>query len=108
MDWLKGMKIWEKSDAEKKKEADEQSLKKLEAIERKNIEETQKDIDEQDKQDKAQEERKYVINGAKIKCDMCINPEGILQVNLDTPSIQSKAIATEVEIGPESLFYRKL
>jgi len=105
MDWLKGMKIWEKSDEEKEQEADEKELKEMESLEQENIEATQKDRDTQEKEDKAPEERKYVIDGAKIKCDMCTNPEGTLKVNLDTPSIQSKTVATEVEVGPKSLVF---
>lgn len=105
MDWLKGMKFWEKSDAEKALASQRKALKEMEALEQKNTEETQADRENQEKQDKGREERKYVLDGAKIKCEMCTNPEGTLKVNLDTPSIQSKAIATEMEVGPECLVF---
>lgn len=58
-----------------------------------------------DKQDKVEEGQKLVIDNAKIQCSLCTTPQGILRVNLDTPTIQDKRTATVVEKDMKSLVF---
>jgi hypothetical protein len=69
---------------------------------KKRIEEARKENKEEEK---AEEGLKYVINGAKLECKLCTNPEGKLIVNLDTPSIQDKRTATVAEKDMKSLVF---
>lgn len=48
---------------------------------------------------------KFVISGAKIKCDLCTIPNGDLIANYDTPSIQDKRVITVVENHKMSLLF---
>lgn len=61
--------------------------------------------EEREKEDKIAEELKLVIDMAKIKCNLCTNPQGILKVNLDTPTTQDKLTATVVEKDMRSLIF---
>lgn len=67
-------------------------------------------IEEARKENKEEEEAedglKYVIDGAKLKCDLCTVPEGELKVNYDTPSTQDKRTATVVEKDKTSLIFK--
>lgn len=58
-----------------------------------------------EKEDKVSEELKLVIDGAKIECKLCTNPQGILKVNFDTPTTQDKLTATVVEKDMRSLIF---
>ncbi|OXE96308.1 uncharacterized protein DUF4280 [Flavobacterium araucananum] len=49
---------------------------------------------------------KFVIDGAKIRCDLCTIPDGDLKANYDTPSIQDKRVVTVVERDRTSLIFR--
>ena len=61
--------------------------------------------DEREKEDKIAEDLKLVIDMAKIECKLCTNPQGILKVNLDTPTTQDKLTATVVEKDMKSLIF---
>jgi hypothetical protein len=56
-------------------------------------------MSDEEKQAKAKNDLKLVINGAKIQCTMCSNPMGTLIATHNTPSIQGQpaAIATDKE-----------
>lgn len=49
---------------------------------------------------------KQVIDGAKLKCDLCVTPVGDLIVNFDTPTIQNKKTATIKEKDSKSLIFK--
>ena len=70
---------------------------------KKRIEEARKENKEEEK---AEEGLKHVIDGAKLKCDLCTNPEGDLKVNFDTPTIQDKKAATIKEKDKTSLIFK--
>ena len=53
--------------------------------------------EEQEKEDKAQEDQLFVINGAKVKFGPHI---GTFKVLSDTPTIQSKTVGTQIENAP--------
>ena len=61
--------------------------------------------DKREKEDKIAEDLKLVIDMAKIECKLCTNPQGILKVNLDTPTTQDKLTATVVEKDMKSLIF---
>lgn len=61
--------------------------------------------EEREKEDKVAEDLKLVIDMAKIECKLCTNPQGILKVNLDTPTTQDKLTATVVEKDMKSLIF---
>ena len=67
-------------------------------------------IEEARKENKEKEDAedglKFVIDGAKLKCDLCIVPEGDLNVNYDTPSTQDKRTATVVEKDKKSVIFK--
>ena len=65
--------------------------KRMEAIEK-----------EQEKEDKAQEDQLFVINGAKVKFGPHI---GTFKVLSDTPTIQSKTVGTEIEKSPANFTF---
>ena len=64
----------------------QRNQKRMEAIE-----------EEQEKEDKAQEDQLFVINGAKVKFGPHI---GTFKVLSDTPPIQSKTVGTQIENAP--------
>lgn len=64
----------------------QRNQKRMEAIEK-----------EQEKEDKAQEDQLFVINGAKVKFGPHI---GTFKVLSDTPTIQSKTVGTQIENAP--------
>lgn len=47
----------------------------------------------------------WVIDGAKLQCNVCTNTEGVLKVNTDTPSTQDKKTATILENDARSLLF---
>ncbi|OMQ10524.1 PAAR-like protein [[Flexibacter] sp. ATCC 35103] len=49
---------------------------------------------------------KFVIDGAKVKCDLCTVPYGDLKANYNTPSIQDKRVVTIVEKDIMSLIFK--
>lgn len=67
-------------------------------------------IEEARKENKEKEDAedglKFVIDGAKLKCDLCTVPEGDLKVNYDTPSTQDKRTATIVEKDKKSVIFK--
>ncbi len=67
-------------------------------------------IEEARKENKEKEDAedglKFVIDGAKLKCDLCTVPEGDLKVNYDTPSTQDKRTATVVEKDKKSVIFK--
>lgn len=63
-------------------------------------------IKEFEEKEAAEDGLKFVIDGAKIKCDLCTVPIGDLKVNYDTPSIQDKPTATVVEKDQKSLIFK--
>lgn len=60
---------------------------------------------ENQKEQEAQDGLKFIIDGAKLKCDLCTVPEGDLKVNYDTPSTQDRRTATVVEKDHTSLIF---
>ncbi|MCC9074396.1 DUF4280 domain-containing protein [Flavobacterium sp. F-65] len=61
---------------------------------------------EREEKEDAEDGLKFVIDGAKLKCDLCIVPEGDLKVNYDTPSTQDKRTATVVEKDKKSVIFK--
>jgi len=60
---------------------------------------------ERDKKEKAADGLKLVIDGAKLQCILCTNPQGTLKVNFDTPTTQDKKTATVKEKNSQSLVF---
>jgi hypothetical protein len=60
---------------------------------------------QREEKEDAEDGLKFVIDGAKLKCDLCIVPEGDLKVNYDTPSTQDKRTATVVEKDKKSVIF---
>ncbi|OXG04389.1 uncharacterized protein DUF4280 [Flavobacterium araucananum] len=54
----------------------------------------------------AEDGLKFVIDGAKIRCDLCTIPDGDLKTNYDAPSIQDKRVVTVVERDRTSLIFK--
>ena len=69
----------------------QRNQKRMEAIE-----------EEQEKEDKAQDDQLFVINGAKVKFGPHI---GTFKVLSDTPTIQSKTVGTEIEKSPANFSF---
>jgi len=61
---------------------------------------------EREEKEDAEDGLKFVIDGAKLKCDLCTVPAGDLKVNFDTPAIQDKKVATVVEKDMKSLIFK--
>lgn len=61
---------------------------------------------EREEKEDAEDGLKFVIDGAKLKCDLCTVPAGDLKVNFDTPTIQDKKVATVVEKDMKSLIFK--
>ncbi|SHL25703.1 DUF4280 domain-containing protein [Flavobacterium chilense] len=61
---------------------------------------------EREEKEEAEDGLKFVIDGAKLKCDLCTVPAGDLKVNYDTPSTQDKRTATVVEKDKTSLVFK--
>ncbi|WP_316633160.1 DUF4280 domain-containing protein [uncultured Flavobacterium sp.] len=61
---------------------------------------------EREEKENAEDGLKFVIDGAKLKCDLCTVPAGDLKVNFDTPTIQDKKVATVVEKDKKSLIFK--
>ncbi|KFF02604.1 DUF4280 domain-containing protein [Flavobacterium reichenbachii] len=58
-----------------------------------------------EKEEKASDDLKMVIDGAKLQCSLCTNPAGKLKVNFDTPTTQDKKTATVKEKDMKSLIF---
>jgi hypothetical protein len=67
------------------------------------IEEARK---ENQQEEEAEDGLKFVIDGAKIKCDLCTVPDGEVKVNFDTPTIQDKKVVTVAEKDISSLTFK--
>lgn len=76
--------------------------KSIESANEMELEEPRK---ERDKEEKAEDGLKLVINTAKLECKLCSNPQGLMKVNYDTPTIQGKKTATVKEKSPQSLVF---
>lgn len=61
--------------------------------------------EERRKEEKAVADLKFVIDTAKLQCDLCTNPIGSLKVNYNTPTIQDKKTATVKEKDQTSLIF---
>lgn len=61
---------------------------------------------EREDKEKASDDLKMVINGAKLQCTLCTNPVGDLKVNFDTPTTQDKKTATVKEKDMTSLVFK--
>ncbi|SHL28069.1 PAAR-like protein [Flavobacterium chilense] len=59
-----------------------------------------------EEKENAEDGLKFVIDGAKIRCDLCTVPDGDLKANFDTPSIQDKRVVTVVEKDMTSLIFK--
>lgn len=76
------------------------------AIRSGNNEYKQKKNEEAEEKEKASDALKMVIDGAKLKCDLCTNLVGDLKVNFDTPTTQDKKTATVKEKDMKSLIFK--
>ena len=76
--------------------------KRLESTNEKELEKPRK---EREIEEKAEDDLKLVIDTAKLECKLCSNPQGLLKVNYDTPTIQEKKTATVKEKSPQSLLF---
>jgi hypothetical protein len=72
----------------------------------KNKEHKEKARKERKKEEKAADDLKLVLDGAKLQCTLCANPIGELKVNFDTPTIQNKKTATVKEKDMKSLMFK--
>lgn len=70
-----------------------------------NSKEAEQKREEREKEEKIEDSLKLVIDTATIECSICTNPIGILKVNFDTPTIQSKKTATVIEKDTKSLIF---
>ncbi|AWG24089.1 DUF4280 domain-containing protein [Flavobacterium kingsejongi] len=77
----------------------------MEAIKENNKQDIAAKKEERNEEEAVAEGLKLVIDQAKIKCDFCVNPEGVLKVNFDTPTTQDKKTATVVEKDMKSLIF---
>ena len=59
-----------------------------------------------EEKENAEDGLKFVIDGAKIRCDLCTVPDGDLKANFNTPSIQDKRVVTVVEKDMTSLIFK--
>lgn len=104
MDWLK--KVFSVSSSAPKEPAAPPSCGEnappAAAANSKKMEEKRK---ERDKQEKAADDLKLVISGAKIQCTLCTNPMGTLMVTALNPTIQNKPIATVKDKGKLNLMF---
>jgi|GEM_PF-892650 len=102
MSWLEQkLKNWgvlELSPDEKK----QQNVQKQAEVGEKDMQATRK---EKAEKEQAEDDLKLVIDGAKIECMLCTKPEGTLKVNVDTPTTQDKATATNAEKDAISLVF---
>lgn len=71
-----------------------------------NAELNREEREEREKEEKAADDLKFVIDTAKLQCDLCTNPVGDLKVNFDTPTIQDKKTATVKEKDMKSLIFK--
>lgn len=62
--------------------------------------------EERQKEEKATNDVKLVIDTAKLQCDLCTNPIGDLKVNFRTPTIQGKKTSTVKEKDMKSLIFK--
>ena len=76
--------------------------KRIESANEKELEQPRK---EREKEEKAEDGLKLVIDTAKLECKLCSNPQGLMKVNYDTPTIQEKKTATVKEKSPQSLVF---
>ncbi|MFD1606063.1 PAAR-like protein [Flavobacterium artemisiae] len=61
---------------------------------------------EREEKEEAEDGLKFVIDGAKIKCDLCTAPDGEVKVSFDPPTIQDKKVVTVVEKDMSSLMFK--
>ncbi|KQB42745.1 PAAR-like protein [Flavobacterium aquidurense] len=61
---------------------------------------------EREEKQEAKNGLKFVIDGAKIRCNSCTIPDGDLKANYDTASIQDKRVVTVVEKDMRSLIFK--
>lgn len=69
------------------------------------VEEQVKKVEAKKDVRKSDQKQKLVVDGAKLQCNLCSNPQGILKVTYDTPSIQGKLAATVVDNGKPNLLF---
>lgn len=80
----------------------EKKAEQQEAVNAKELEDVRK---EREEEEKAEDDLKLIIETAKLECKLCSNPQGVMKVNYDTPTIQGKKIATVKEKSPQSLIF---
>jgi N-acetylmuramoyl-L-alanine amidase len=73
------------------------------AVPKANKEKLEEKREERAKSESIAEGLKFVIDGAKILCPLCVVPIGTLKVNYNTPTIQNKKTATIEEKSSASL-----
>ncbi|MFV0507002.1 MAG: DUF4280 domain-containing protein [Bacteroidales bacterium] len=77
----------------------------LDEIAKKGEREMEEERKEEQQNTQASDDVKFVIDGAKLECQLCTNPEGTLKVLLDTPKTQDKRTATVAEKDSNSLVF---
>ena len=85
---------------------EEQKQQDIQALAQKAEQEMQPIREEKQAKEKAQDDLKFVIDGAKLECKMCTVPQGTLKVQLDTPATQDKPTATVAEKDSMSLVFK--
>lgn len=85
--------------------SDDQALEEVRAKRQENSQRMDEVREKRDEKEKVQNDLQLVIDTAKLECKLCTTPQGILKVNFDTPTIQSKKTATVVEKDMKSLVF---
>lgn len=85
--------------------SDDTDLEKIRAKRQENSQRMEEVREKRDEKEKAADDLKLVIDTAKLECKLCTNPQGLLKVNFDTPTIQSKKTATVMEKDMKSLIF---
>lgn len=83
-------------------ETEAATINKAAASNSKHMEEVREDSEQKAK---TKDDLKLVIETAKIECKLCTNPQGILKVNFDTPTLQNKKTVTVKEKDMKSLLF---
>jgi hypothetical protein len=61
--------------------------------------------EEREQKEKADDNLKLVVDGAKLQCPLCTNPLGTLKVTGNTPTIQNKLTATTKDNGKPNVLF---
>ena len=84
----------------------QKELAEMQTMQQQNSERMEEVRKKRDEKEKIEDGLKLVIDTAELECKLCTKPQGVLKVNLDTPSIQSKKTATTAEKDAKSLIFK--